>query len=266
MALVDTRFNSYRPTLDVIANNNVVKLGSVSSFVVVRSIASPGKAGVPINTKTILGVNSVAPGNIGSTITVTIYVGSATTTQASNTTYKTFPVKETFINTLENTPNYSVFNPRIITNVAVSSNKVVMSVRTVVVQESNKVYGFRISYLNNKQSVSISDRNFSGDRKCSIINERYVFVQDTKNDAKHVSRTLYDPITTRSVEIQNRTETKRIVIKDQRKSVVTNVRRAPISIETKFVSVNVIDDSIPGSGGGGGGGGGGAGVLTEFWS
>lgn len=265
MALVDTRFNSYQPNLTVFASNNVIKLGSVVS-VVVKSSVSPGRTKVPINTKTVIGVNSPIPTNFGSTITVTVYVNSAPQTQASNVAYKTFSVTERSVNTVEDAPKYAKFNPQIRAQVRTESSKVAVYVRPVVVEESNRVFGYRIPYRNDDKLVIISDRNVATDRKPTNINERYVFVQDSKNNSPHTPQLKLDNSVIKQVEVQSRAETKRTRINEQRKAVSINTRREPIAIETKIRPVNVIDDSIAGSGGGGGGGGGGAGVLTEYWS
>lgn len=265
MALVDTRFNSYQPNLTVLASNNVIKLGSVVS-VVVKSVQSPGKVSVPINTKTIIGVNSFTPTNFGSTTTVTVYVNSTPQTQTSNVTYKTFSVTERFVSTAEDTPKYAIFNPLITTRVSVQSTKVAVYVKPVVVEESNRVFGYRIPYRNDTKIVSISDRNVATDRKPTIINERYVFVQDNKNYNAHTQQIRVDNNLTKQIEVQNRTGTKRVTMNEQRRAVSVHARREPFSNETRIRPVNVIDDSIAGSGGGGGGAGGGAGVLTEYWS
>ena len=265
MALVDTRFNSYQPNLTVLASNNVIKLGSVVS-VVVKSVQSPGKVSVPINTKTIIGVNSPIPSNFGSTTNVTVYVNITPQTQASNVTYKTFSVTERLVNTAEDTPKYVTFNPQIRTQVRTASSKVAVYVRPVVVEETNRVFGYRIPYRNDNKLIAVSDRNISSDRKPTNIDELYVFVQDNKNNNAHISQIRFDNNIVKQVEIQNRTGIKRIRINDQRKEVSVRARREPFSAETRIRPVNVIDDSIAGSGGGGGGGGSGAGVLTEYWS
>ena len=266
MALVDTRFNSHQPNLTVFASNNVIKLGSVVS-IVVKSSVSPGRTSVPINTKTIIGVNSPIPANFGSTTTVAVYVNSTPQIQTSNVVYKTFSVSERLVNSVEDSPKYATFNPRVTTQVRTESSKVAVYVRPVVVEESNRVFGYRIPYRNNDKLVIISDRNVATDRKPTNINERYVFVQDSKNNSPHTSQLKLDNSVIKQVEVQSRAEPKRTRINEQRKAVVINTRREPIAIETKIRPVNVIDDSIAGSGGGGGGGGaGGAGVLTEYWS
>jgi len=264
MALVDTRFNSYQPNLTVFASNNVIKLGSVVS-VVVKSSVSPGRTNVPINTKTIIGVNSPIPANFGSTTTVTVYVNSTPQTQASNATYKTFSVTERSVNVTEDAPKYATFNPQITTRVRTESSKVAVYVRPVVVEESNRVFGYRIPYRNNDRLVIISDRHVATDRKPTNIDEHYVFVRDSKNNSSHTPQLKLDNSVIKQVEVQSRAETKRTRINDQRKEVSVRARREPFSNETRIRPVNVIDDSIAGSGGGGGGGGG-AGVLTEYWS
>lgn len=264
MALVDTRFNSYQPNLTVLASNNVIKLGSVVS-IVVRSIQSPGKVSVPVTSKSIVGVNSFTPTNFGSTTTVSVYVNSQRQAQASNVTYKTFSVVETFVNTIEDTQKYATFNPQVTTRVRTESTKVAVYVRPVVVEESNRIFGYRIPYRNNDKLVAASDRNFSTDRKATNIAERYVFVQDSKNRDIQ-SQIRFDNNLIKSIEVQNRTGTKRVTMNEQRRAVSVHARREPFSNETRIRPVNVIDDSIAGSGGGGGGAGGGAGVLTEYWS
>lgn len=266
MALVDTRFNSYQPNLTVLASNNVIKLGSVVSIVVKSSVSPVGRTNVPINTKSIIGVNSITPTNFGSTTNVSVYVNSTPQTQASNVTYKTFSVTERLVNTVEDTSKYLPLNPQVATRVRTESTRISVYVRPVVVEETNRVFGYRIPYRNDNKLIAVSDRNISSDRKPTNIDELYVFVQDNKNNNAHISQIRFDNNIVKQVEIQNRTGIKRIRINDQRKEVSVRARREPFSAETRIRPVNVIDDSIAGSGGGGGGGGSGAGVLTEYWS
>lgn len=267
MALVDTRFNSYQPNLTVLASNNVIKLGSVVS-VVVRSTQSPGKVGVPVTTKNIIGVNSATPTNFGSTTNVSVYIDGASQFQVSNVTYKTFSVSETFVNVMEDVTNLANLNTRIVSSVYVNSGQTVMNVRTVVVEESSRVYGYRttLPYRNEKILVAAIDRNVDGNRKPTNITERYVFVSDKKTNTKQTGAILPDINVIKSVEVQSTKERKKVGMFETRKAIGIIARKEPISIETKIRPVNVIDDSIAGSGGGGGGGGGGAGVLTEYWS
>jgi len=334
MALVDTRFNSYRPSVDVIANNSTIKIGSITPFIFVRSTVSPGKVRVPITPEKITGVNFRTSVNTGSTTIVTVFVNSVTPAQASNVVHKIFSssVQKSVVvseDTLKNVPvsatnQISVARVAISTNAQfgaiagtlktvpvnstqiivarspVATNRRVMTVRTVVVQEENKVFGFRIppvsTYVNNITKVSTSvgvnttlstsgfripyvndtkrvivskGRLFFGDRKPSVIVERYVFVRDSKNSSKPVTQIVFDQIRTKTVEIQNRTETKRSRMYDlghnTRKSTSINVKRGIFFTESKIISSNIIDNSIPGAAVGGGAGGGAA-VLTEFWS
>ncbi len=267
MALVDTRFNSYQPNLTVLASNNVIKLGSVIS-IDVKSTLSPGKAAVGFKTDQFnvrVPVSSSIPSNFGSTSNVSVYVETTLPFENVARTYKSFNVTETFVNVLEDTSKLVNVNPRLSTIVATSTGQVTMNVIPVVVQEESKIFGYRIPYKSDTILVDINDRNVSSDRKPVRITETYVYISDRKNKSYTATYTA-DGDSSRLVAVQKLNEIKRVGMQGVASRVTIPVRRTPVVIETKIKPVNVIDDSIAGSGGGGGGAGGGAGVLTEYWS
>lgn len=267
MALVDTRFNSYQPNLTVLASNNVIKLGSVIS-IDVKSTLSPGNVKVRNGTQqynVLVPVSSAIPSNFGSTTNASIYVESALPYQNSSVTYKTFNITEKFVEVIEDTAKVVRMNPGPAAIVFVNTGQVTMNVVTVVVEQESKIYGYRIPYRNDSILVDINDVNVSADRKPVKSTENYVYVKDNKNSSYQLTYTA-DGSNLTKVSVDKLDETKTVKMQGIASNLAIPVRRTAIVIETKIKPVNVIDESIPGSGGGGGGGGGGAGVLTEYWS
>jgi hypothetical protein len=192
-------------------------------------------------------------------------VNSSLPFESSNAGYRTFSTTNQFVSVVSDEQNFRTYNPRVAAAVQVNSSQIIANVTPVVVEESSRIYGYRIPYRNNMIYVAISE-TLPGNKKSGILRENYVYVMDAKNENQ--SKSIKEDNRIVNSLIVNRTNYTKITTSyKDKKQVQVTTRRTPTSIQTLIKPVNVIDEAngvYSGSGAGGGGGGGGG--ITEYWS